>query len=72
MVLKVVGGKILETLELGWFAAAAIGFLMLCLEAGAGSKCFTFIRMGLGWPRFERVRRELRCTLKKLSSAPKI
>ena len=48
MVLKVVRGKILKTLELRRFSAAAIGFLRLLVEAGAGSKCFAFIRMGLG------------------------
>jgi hypothetical protein len=29
---------------------------MLLVGAGAGSKCFAFIKMGLGWPRLERRR----------------
>ena len=46
MVLKVVRGKILETLELACAAAAAIRFLMLRLGSGAGSRVVYFHQDG--------------------------
>jgi hypothetical protein len=69
MVLKVVRGKILETLELRRFSAACD---WLGVEAGAGAKCFAFIRMALGSPRFECRRRPAVHTKKTLVSAQNI
>jgi hypothetical protein len=45
---------------------------MLRLEAGAGSKCFAFIKMGLGWPRFEPRRKPAVHNKKTLVSAQNI
>jgi hypothetical protein len=56
MVLKVVRGKILETLKLHWFSAVCNSFPEVVRKAGTRSKCFAFIEMGLGWPRLARRR----------------
>jgi hypothetical protein len=65
MVLKVVRGKILETLKLRRFSAACDWFLEARVEGGAGSKWFAFIKMGLGDPDWNRAE-GLRSTIKKL------
>jgi hypothetical protein len=72
MVLKVVRGKILETLELHWLSVACNSFPELCAKAGIRSKCFAFIRMGLGWRRFEPRRRPAVHDKKTLDSAQNI